>query len=357
MKQQFFTGILASLFISFGAAAQPQARWLSTDHDFGAFGEDMGRATTTFYLVNTGNEPLVITTARANCGCTTPRYTTEPIAPGDTTTLEVSYNPAGRPGRFTKNVYVDTNAEPSRTTLTIHGVVIGSPSTVSQRYPFEAGPLSLQNSTVLLGRIERGRIKNLFVSAYNTSTDSVRPTFANVPRWLEVSATPATVPPGQQTSFSFFVHSDRTPAYGLITDTLTLHVAGHETKIPVIANIVEHFDSLADKQLSKAPQVRLSTERLEFGERTAADPGAPLTFTIKNDGKSPLVIHRVYTADRGFRIDAPAAETRLKPGKEATITVSIDPTVTANTLSARIIVITNDPLSPETPVRATAALH
>ncbi|MDE7125423.1 MAG: DUF1573 domain-containing protein, partial [Muribaculaceae bacterium] len=51
----------------------PHAKWLSTTHNFGAFSEETGIVTTTFRVVNTGDEPLLILAARANCGCTTPK--------------------------------------------------------------------------------------------------------------------------------------------------------------------------------------------------------------------------------------------------------------------------------------------
>lgn len=355
----------AALIMALAASAQPKAHFISTTHDFGAFGEDSGPAATTFHLVNTGDQPLVITSARANCGCTTPHFSTAPIAPGDTTEISVAYNPEGRPGRFEKRVIVDTNTEPERTTLTIKGVVIGSPATVAQRFPISAGPLALRNSSIMLGRLERGRIKNVFIDAYNTATDTVTPSFSDIPAWLEVKATPAAVPPGQQTSISLFVRSDKTPSYGLIADTLTLTAGDASLRIPTLINIVEDFSKLTDKQLAKAPAIKLSDSRLEFAELTPTAT-ATRTFTITNTGKSPLIIHRIYTADRGFTIAAPAPETKIKPGKSVSVAVTADPSLLPATASAapghtypmtaRIIVISNDPQAPETPLRVTAPI-
>lgn len=101
------------------AQAAPEATWLTKSHDFGAFDEDMGKVSCDFKVVNTGDEPLMILAARATCGCTVPAYTRDPIAPGDTATITVTYDPAGRPGKFTKKIHVDTNTEPSRMTLAL----------------------------------------------------------------------------------------------------------------------------------------------------------------------------------------------------------------------------------------------
>ena len=76
------------------ANAAPAARWLETTHDFGAFDEDMGNVDALFRVVNDGDAPLVILAARASCGCTVPAFTSDGIAPGDTATIKVTYNPA-----------------------------------------------------------------------------------------------------------------------------------------------------------------------------------------------------------------------------------------------------------------------
>ena len=112
------------------ALAQPKAQWLSTTHDFGAFDEDLGSVTTYFKVVNTGDKPLSILNVRASCGCTSPTYSHKPVASGDTGQVAVTYNPAGRPGKFDKKVRVETNADPSTATLTIRGVVIGDRQTL-----------------------------------------------------------------------------------------------------------------------------------------------------------------------------------------------------------------------------------
>ena len=46
---------------------------------------------------------------QASCGCTTPDWSKEPIAPGKKGFVKASYNPAGRPGNFNKSVTVTSN--------------------------------------------------------------------------------------------------------------------------------------------------------------------------------------------------------------------------------------------------------
>lgn len=91
--------------------------------DFGTIKEADGPVTHAFTLKNVGNAPLVITRASASCGCTKPKFSTEPIAPGNSTKIEVTYNPAGRPGQFVKTVAVYSNGKEGAFILRIKGVV------------------------------------------------------------------------------------------------------------------------------------------------------------------------------------------------------------------------------------------
>ncbi|HEX4371764.1 MAG TPA: DUF1573 domain-containing protein [Puia sp.] len=73
-------------------------------HDFGKIPQ--GRPVTcVFEIVNTGTEPLRLENVQASCGCTTPEWTKDAIAPGATSQIKVGYN-AHAEGRFVKNVTV-----------------------------------------------------------------------------------------------------------------------------------------------------------------------------------------------------------------------------------------------------------
>ena len=76
-----------------------------------------------FTIKNTGNAPLVLTRVVASCGCTKPEFETAPIAPGKTTTVKVTYNPAGRPGQFVKTISIYSNGKDGSYILRIKGVV------------------------------------------------------------------------------------------------------------------------------------------------------------------------------------------------------------------------------------------
>lgn len=95
-----------------------------SSHDFGTIKESDGNVSCVFTVKNTGDAPLVITRVISSCGCTTPEFTKEPIAPGKTGDIKVIYNPVGRVYPFVKTVSVYSNGKQGPLVLTIKGEVV-----------------------------------------------------------------------------------------------------------------------------------------------------------------------------------------------------------------------------------------
>lgn len=124
MKQIIF--IFMAILLATGMASAQQKAVISaeqTSYDFGTIKEADGKVSHTFQIKNQGDKPLVITRVIASCGCTTPEWTKEPIAPGKTGDIKVTYDPAGRPGPFTKTISVYSNGKTGSFVLTIRGEV------------------------------------------------------------------------------------------------------------------------------------------------------------------------------------------------------------------------------------------
>jgi Protein of unknown function (DUF1573) len=82
-----------------------------------------------FEIVNTGKEPLLLENVQASCGCTTPEWSREPIAPSATAQIKVGYN-AYAEGHFNKTVTIFYNNGQTKA-LVISGEVYKLPSTAA----------------------------------------------------------------------------------------------------------------------------------------------------------------------------------------------------------------------------------
>jgi len=92
------------------------------EYNFGTVNE--GDIVETSYLVtNSGKTDLVITNAKASCGCTVPVWPKDPIKPGDTGEIKVKFNTSGKPNRQQKTITLTTNTESGREVLILKGSV------------------------------------------------------------------------------------------------------------------------------------------------------------------------------------------------------------------------------------------
>ena len=94
-------------------------------HDFGVIPEGPD-ANFVFTFVNKGKEPIIIQKAQPSCGCTVPSYSGEPVRPGETGKIDVSYHTKGRVGAFNKSITVTSNV--GMKVLTISGNVEKAPA-------------------------------------------------------------------------------------------------------------------------------------------------------------------------------------------------------------------------------------
>lgn len=115
-----FAGILAS----FKTADSATVAWGSTTHDFGKITQSKP-VTHTFSFTNTGDEPLVIASVQASCGCTVASFSKEAVAPGAKGFVKATYN-AAVAGPFTKTVTVTANTAEGTILLTLKGEVVAA---------------------------------------------------------------------------------------------------------------------------------------------------------------------------------------------------------------------------------------
>ncbi|MET3502657.1 putative small secreted protein [Mucilaginibacter rubeus] len=105
------------------AANAPVAKFEKESHDFGKIKEG-DKVSYDFKFTNTGKSPLIITNARATCGCTTPTWPKAPVKPGESGIISVTFNSAGKSGLQDKQITVTANTQPAETMVHLIGEVL-----------------------------------------------------------------------------------------------------------------------------------------------------------------------------------------------------------------------------------------
>lgn len=163
-----FTLIVLPLMLVLACPAAAQKGKLvftETTHAFGTVYEG-DEATYTFTFRNEGDAPLKLISVNPSCGCTTPEWTRDPIAPGGTGSVTVSFDSKGLPGPFHKRIAVNSDGDPMQVILDIEGEVHPRPL----QEPTAQGNLLIERYSADLGELEAGQVPYVRVRIQNGGT-------------------------------------------------------------------------------------------------------------------------------------------------------------------------------------------
>lgn len=110
--------VFAFCAVTLAAYAQPKVTVESGDtYDWGKVKPAQSPLKTTLKVKNTGDQQLKISDVKVGCGCTTTGIAKKELAPGETTTLDISLNLGANTGGLTKTVTIMSNDLVSPTKL------------------------------------------------------------------------------------------------------------------------------------------------------------------------------------------------------------------------------------------------
>lgn len=83
-------------------------------------GDEMNHS---FYFVNAGDEPLILTNVKGSCGCTNVDYPEQPIMPGEKGAITATINTSGKTvgKEFRVAIRVESNAQIKKMKLWVKG--------------------------------------------------------------------------------------------------------------------------------------------------------------------------------------------------------------------------------------------
>jgi len=336
------------------AQDKPKIVFEKVIHDYGTFKEADGLQTTTFKFTNEGTAPLVLSSVRASCGCTTPKWTRQPVPPKGTGEVQVTYNPKNRPGSFNKTVTVSSNAANHSVVLRIKGTVAQREKTLAEKYPRKIGDLRVKTNFISFARLKQNEVKTKEMELVNDTDKPIAVGLRTVPKFLKVVITPNTIPAKGRGTLSVTYNAKEAKTFGFSSNRIYLSLNGskdYKSSIGISATIEEDFSNLTPEQLANAPVVSFDKNSCDFGEMTQGDK-KDYTFMMTNKGKSDLIIRRVRTSC-GCTAVAPSKKT-IAAGETVPLKVTFNSRGKHGRQSKSVTVITNDPKTPTTVLRVTS---
>ena len=342
------------LILSFAACgvailAQPVMKVSAGEHDFGKFREEAGKQTYDFVVMNTGNQPLVIQNIVASCGCTTPEWTKNPIAPKGTGKITAIYDPANRPGPFNKTLSVYTNSKPEITVLVIKGEVLPHEKTVEELFIFPVGPVRFESNHLAFTNVKKNEKKIRTMQVINTSSEPAKIEFDNIPQHLALKANPLTLKPGQKGLIEGTYDATKNQAWGYTTDMVKIKINGELNQnvyYAVSANLVEDFSRLSKDDLANAPLFNIESKTVELGKIPGSTP-KDVEFKFTNSGKSDLIIRYIKASCGCTAVQQGIQGQGIKPGESSSIKAVFNSGSYKGKVTKAIYVYSNDPKNSE----------
>lgn len=323
--------------------------------DYGTVKEDGGPVDHDFIFTNITNRPVRIVSVQPSCGCTTPEWTKEAVAPGSTGFIRASYNPKGRPGYFNKTLTVTTDADPNSIVLQIKGTVSTPGGNSDAEFKVQNGNWKLRHSSFNLGKVHRTDAPTIRDFPYiNTGTKPVSVVKVIAPAYINAELTPKTLKPGEKGNIKMQYYGMKRNAYGFQSDNIEIHTDDAENPVKsftVLATLEDHFPEMKPEEYTKAPRLQLGASSLDFG-RVQQNSTVVREVNFTNTGKKELEIRAVQ--GNCTCITAVANDTKLKPGESTTLRISFNTEGRKSTQNKAVLIYSNDPRNPVQRITFTA---
>lgn len=318
-------------------------------HNFGDILVGSGPVSCTFTVKNVGDKPAVIYNVTTTCGCTDVEWTREPLMPGKTGKISVTYSNDEGAYPFDKSLTVYFSDIKKPVILKIRGVSVAKKKPLAEAYPVHFGPIGLKEKEFKCGNLEQGGQKSEAVMVANISDKPVKVDFIKVSPHLSVRVSPNPIPAQSTAEMSFTVTASRdiwgknyywaTPS----VDGKAVRSASGESELGFWAFTKENFSNLTDAERSKGARPMFAESTYSFGKVKKGET-VHAEFMFKNEGQKEFCVYRVNSdACCWSHSDIPVAG----PGKSATFRVHLDTSHMPEGESLTIITLTtNSPLRP-----------
>ena len=339
------------LFTAAASAAQQNVvEFNEKVHDFGDILLSDGAVSCTFTFKNVGQKPFVVHQIASSCGCTTPTWSREPIMPGKSGKIDVTFANDQGPYPFEKSltVYISELSRP--VILKIKGQAFEKRKDIDEIYTIKiGGVLGLRQDSFTMGYIDKGAVKSDETQIANLSSRPVKVEAADASQGLSLSVAPNPIPArsSARLTYSFDTRKMKPDTWG--RQTLKAGFLADGKKLPggeiTVAGVVkDNFTSLSEEQIKKAGAPVVEKSYWEFGTlRRGAKVEA--SFQIRNKGSEPLVIHKIDKKSDAVKILS-VCPISVKSGGTVTVKVRLDTSSEDGEVLEILTLVTNSPAKP-----------
>jgi hypothetical protein len=346
MKLRLLVCILLGLVWGLNAQAQDAAKikFEKTTHQFGELKKG-APAEYAFSFTNVSEEPVTLTRVKASCGCTTPAWTREPVAPGETGEIKVKYN-TNRIGPFTKTVTVNYGEQgiTRPIVLYIKGQVNNTENAdpqVASVYKRPMGNLAFDELIQNLGTVDSDKQATATFKVRNNGPLPISLTAeASEHPELDITVPAEPLTPGQTALIQITAVGERFAEPGAFTKRITLRTndqAMPQKSLTLNGTINKVY---SEAELAAMPNIDFALTEYDAGKVISGEK-VTYAYQFTNTGENDLIIESVK-ASCGCTATAPKDKI-IKGGQTSEIVATFDSRGRRGMQQKSITVRSNDP--------------
>jgi len=289
---------LCFLVFSYVVSAQG-IKFTETIHEFYHIQEVNGTVSHQFLFTNVSAEDVVVKAVVSNaCPCLSFTWPQTPIQPKAKNTITIKLDPTIRNGMFAYPITV-TTIEDGKTVnyeLMVKGYIVPIPKTKEEEYPMMEGHLRYKNyhKSYVMHREET--VLDTF-HFYNVWDSAMTFTYASLPPCIQIINLTKKLQPKEEGYVVFTYNAAAKNDYGPVNDRFIIITNDPERPnktFYITGDIYDNFSKLTPEELENAPHIFTEQDVYDFGTDTSGKE-IRYTFTIKNTGKSNLLLRKVKT--------------------------------------------------------------
>lgn len=346
-----------------------------TVYDFGDILVSDGPVTASFTATNISDKAMVIYNVVSSCGCTDVEWTREPVKPGESGTIKVTYKNDEGGFPFDKNLTVYFSGIKQPVILRLRGESHKKKLSLNQMYNTSFGGLAFKSIDIKGGNLSQNQQKSGEVAVANVGTRPIKVRFANVSEGLSVNISPNPIPANATARMTYTVTADRnhwgknyyyaTPIVNgrackaVVNDfpEEKKKIAGTEAvfaesnpdlgagsdRIGIMTITKEDFSSWTREQRDMAASPVADESTFSFG-RVKSGSKVSGSFSITNMGKSVLTFYKVDTETSKLKM---TSFEDIAAGGKGKLDFSLDTAGLPKGETLMVLtLITNSPLRP-----------
>jgi hypothetical protein len=261
-------------------SSQPPTISISEEEwDFGKIKEDE-RPVHIFTIKNIGKEELIISRARASCGCTATMLSSDNIKPGQSAELQVTFNPTGFNGIVKKDVTIESNdPQLPKTKVTI----------IAEVEPIPSPQAFLSNSQWDLGLVSQGDVPTFTFTIENKGELDLIIDKIDASEYIQYNTEiPLTLLPGEKQEVTFAYDSSQ-HELGEVRESVRIYC--NDPKRNAFSLRVDGY--IKEKP---APTVSISPAGISFNLVNDSEAETIGKFILENSGEGEIKITSIRTS-------------------------------------------------------------